>query len=297
MMTPRNILTISCLAVFIFLYQNCALQNKSSFDENQNWPSKIKIHVSDSQSNKFFIWNFISKEKTRVEIKNYNNSFCKREFLLDNSYRRKWIGVFNLYKKLPKDSDLEQKSSIYLTVNDNEKREISKKVGEKIFQLMEETKKNHRMKISNCQSHKKWSFRKLKSENLIKTKSGSKFLQTMIIENYKTQKLTVLLKEEPIRIKEKRNGEAFCNYELTTYSPSPQLLTLMFFVDELNKGQVPKNNRSLASSKKSKKSILVQIDNQSIKVPQNSELGQSISYTIGQIKDSQSILKSCGYSY
>lgn len=297
-MTPRKMLAISCIATFMFLYQNCALQSRRVSHNEQQWPKKVRVHITHVEKSKFVVWDFMSKEKTQVEIKNYNNSFCKRGFVLKNPYRAKWIEALNNYDNESfKDSNPESRSFVYITINDNQKKEVPVNIGNKIVQLMEETERSHHVQISECQSHKKWSFRNLKSENLVKTKEGSKILQTMIIQNYKTQKLKIILKEDPIKISKEENGEAFCNYELITYSPSPQILTLMFFIDELNNEGNLRNNRNLASNKKFNKSLLVQIDAQSIQISQNSKLGQNINDALTWVKESQSPIKSCGYSY
>jgi hypothetical protein len=292
LMKTKKILALGSLACFVILYQNCATQNRNMYREVR-LESEAKLEVADQKGNSFLTWSFSPSNETSVEITNSNNSFCKRGFVLSTPSEKEWF--FALSKLTPKRNTASDNMSKNLRLNyKGEAVALTEAESLRLFDLMEKTKKNHDVRILECDGQKKWSFRKVKAESLTQTNANSKIVQTFSIKLI-NDKVELALDEQPIKIA-KNQDEAFCNYTGMTYSPSSKLLTAMFSIDEVYKNENLSGSRGLASAPENL--IMIEIDDRTkYSIDAQSALGNSLREVINQMKTSKAARKTCGYTY
>ncbi len=292
-MKTNKLFALISLVFFVVLYQNCALQNKTQHREVR-LQSEARIEVSDQYGKSFLNWSFNPGPETVVEIQNRNNAFCKRGFILTSQSEKDWHYAFSKLKSK------RNMASDGITQNIKIKYkgasiDLSKEDSKEFFDLMDKTKRDHNIKITECSGKKKWGFKKIKAENMIVTKSNSKVVQTFTIEIVKGDRIEMKLEEQPIQIT-KNQDDTFCTYTGMTYAPSVKLLTAMFNLDEFNKNENLLGSRGIASSVD--KSMMIEIDNKTkIAVDTESGLGQNLMEVIGQMRLAKFAQKTCGYTY
>lgn len=292
-MKTKRFLVLSSLVFFILLYQNCALQNKTQY-RDVRIESAAVIEVSDQYGKSFLNWSFSPGPETVVEIKSKSNAFCKRGFVLNTEMEKEWHFAFSKIKS--KRNTASESDSKNLRIRyQGAYVDLSKDDSKDFFELMDKTKQEHDVKITECDGKKKWSFKKIKSENMILTKSNSKVIQTFTLEIVKGERIQMRLEEQPIQIS-KNQDDAFCTYTGMTYAPSTKLLTAMFNLEEFNKNENLLSGRGLASSVD--KSMMIQIDGKTkISVDVESGLGMDLTQVINQMRHSKHAQKTCGYTY
>lgn len=292
-MKKKKIILFAVLATFGILYQNCALQNLRNRHRDVRLESDAKVEVADKNGKMFLSWNFIVGGETIVEITNSGNSFCKRGFVLKSEAEKEWY--FALSKIKVKRNTASANKSKNLTIKyKGATSSLTESESQAFFELMENTKKDHNVKIIHCDGRKKWSFKNVKIEVVTLTKARSKMVQTFTI-NLINDKLEMRLDEQPIKIT-KNQDEAFCNYTGMTYSPSAKLLTAMFSIEEVYKNVNLSGSRGLASSIDNP--IMLEIDERTkYTIDAESALGHSIIDVIQQMKIAKAAKKTCGYTY
>lgn len=292
-MKTNKFFALSSLVFFLVLYQNCALQNKTQFREVR-LDSGAAIEVSDQYGKSFLSWSFNPGPETIVDITNRNNNFCKRSFILNTEMEKQWHTAFSKLKSkrnVASDGITENIRVRYKGAN----IDLSKEDSLEFFSLMDKTKKEHSIKITECDGQKKWSFKKIKSENIITTKSDSKVVQTFTVEVIKGGRIELKLEEQPIKIT-KNQDDAFCTYTGMTYEPSTKLLTAMFNVDEFYRNENLLGQRSLASQ--ADNTMMIEIDGKTkVSVDTQSGLGLDLSLVINQMRNAKFAQKTCGYTY
>lgn len=294
MKNKKQLIAVGSLVICGLLYQNCATSGGPNFREVR-LETDAKLEVADQSGQAFLSWNFKRGNETRVEILNRNNSFCKRGFVLDTPTEKEWSFALSKIRgqrntasssKASKNLRLKYKGND-VTLTDTESLNF--------FELMEKTKRNHNVKIIECDGQKKWSFKKIKAETVASTKSNSKIVKTFTIK-ITNDKVEMVLDEQPIKIA-KNQDEAFCNYSGMTYAPSSKLLTAMFSIDEVYKNENLSGSRGLASASP-ENPIMLEIDGRSkYTLDPNSALGRSLHLVMDQMKVAKAARKSCGYTY
>ncbi len=293
LMKTNKFFALSSLVFFIVLYQNCALQNKTQFREVR-LQSDAAIEVSDQYGKSFLNWSFNPGPETIVDITNRSSNFCKRSFILNTEMEKQWHSAFSKLKSKRNVASDGVTQNIRIKYK-GASIDLSKEDSIEFFDLMDKTKKEHSIKITECDGQKKWSFKKIKTENIITTKSDSKVVQTFIVEVVKGGRIELKLEEQPIKIT-KNQDDAFCTYTGMTYDPSTKLLTAMFNVEEFYRNENLLSQRGLASS--GDKSMMVEIDGKTkISVDTNSGLGLDLTLVINQMRNAKFAQKTCGYTY
>ncbi len=288
----KQLLAAGSLLIAAILYQNCASQNKNFREVRLQ--SNARLDVADQSGKSFLKWNFKAGNETQVEITNSTNSFCKRGFILDTNSEKEWFFAFSKVRDKRKTASESAAKNLKVEYK-GQSHTLTQNESKNFFELMEKTKRNHDVKIIECDGQKRWSFKKVKAEVFRKTKLGSKFVQTFTIDIIK-EKVNMSLEEQPVKIV-KNQDEAFCNYTGMTYAPSSKLLTAMFSIDEVYKNENLSGSRGLASANPTNP-IMLEIDNKTkYTVEVDSALGQSLISVIGQMKIAKAARKTCGYTY
>jgi hypothetical protein len=290
----KQLFAVGSLVVCGLLYQNCASQGRNVKFREVRIESDAKLEVADQKGQSFLVWNFKLGNETQVEITNRSNAFCKRGFILNTAAEKDWFYALNKIKakRDTASSSLTKNLKIKYKGNDVE---LSESESSQFFELMEKTKRGHSVKIIECDGQKKWSFKNFKVEQVVKTKSNSKIVETFTLKII-NDKIEMVLDQQPIKIS-KNQDEAFCNYSGMTYAPTAKLLTAMFSIDEVYKNDNLSGSRGLASAAPENPMILMIDSRSKYTLDPSSALGQSLYEVIDQMKMAKAARKTCGYTY
>lgn len=289
MKNTKKLVAVGCLVVSGLLYQNCASQSKNYREVRLE--SDAVLEVADKNGHSFLNWTFKPTNETEVVITNKINSFCKRGFVLTTPAQREWSGALAGIKGKRNTASENMSKNLKVTYK-GVSTALTEAESKDIFELMEKTKRDHDIKIIECDGQKKWSFKKLKAERVTQTPANSKIVQTFVIKII-NDKVEMNLDEQPIRIA-KNQDEAFCSYSGMTYSPTSKLLTAMFSIDEVYKNE--NLNRGLASA--SENPIMLEIDDRvKYTIDTNSALALQLKEVVDQMKLAKAARKTCGYTY
>lgn len=295
-MKTKSLTVFLSLLFFVLLYQNCAHRGQMGMHREVRLESKASVNVADKNGKAFLKWNFYPGVETSVEIVNADNSFCKRGFILSAQAEKEWSYTFSDLKpnRVTASQSIKSKKNIKIDYK-GKLTSLSMNDSKPFFDLMEKTKRNHNIRITECEGKKKWGFKNIKVESIIKTKSNSKVVQTFKLKVNPNSKIEMNLEEQPIKIATDKQ-EAFCTYSGMTYEPSSKLLTVMFNLDEFNKNQNLNGSRGLASA--ANEVMIIQIDGKTkYSIDENSMLGINFRTVINQMKTAKAARKTCGYTY
>lgn len=299
MMSKKIFLILFSVAVCMLFYQNCSTTS-GLYQKHRavTLKSKLDIQLVDAQGQAFLSWKFQPGSEVVVAIAPSKKSFCERRLVLNKEYESKWSALVSSLHSVRSSASVEHRGVFKIKVDEREIK-VAEKDSKKLFALMEETKLNHSLKVSNCKKMR-WGFKNFTVESLIETKDSSKYLLTVEINSLGGNAAEAIIKEEPVEVA--LNGkDSFCDYTYREYDQNWPMLSMMFAANELKSMQAI-GGRGLASlnderSDSVNHNLLVTIDGtQKISAPEHSELSASLNLFIANVKASRKVRKSCAYA-
>lgn len=304
MMKSKKAYLISiCTLVCLLFYQNCA--TTSNFHQNHrtvSLKSKVNIQILDDMGSPFLSWNFEPGNEVYLQISPSKKQFCQRSTYLRKEYESKWSNLIGSLRPVRGSAADASSKGMFKIKVDGQEIPVGSKDAKQLLSLMEETKLNHKLSVTNCDKMA-WSFQDVTIETLATTPNQSRFLQVLKLRSLGGSAAEVSLKEEPIEIKH-NSKDAFCDYVYREYDDNMPMLSLMFAANEI-KSLTENNSRGLASLREVAEedtdtvsdNLLVTIDGfRKVTIPANSEMRASLSHFIKTVKASKKARKSCGYA-
>lgn len=298
MMSKKIFLILFSIATCLLFYQNCATTDVYQRHRGISLKSKLDIQILDEAGRPFLNWKFTPGQEVLVKISASKQQFCERVTYLNKTYESKWSTLVSSLKPVRSSASVPAKHLFKIKV-DGAEIQVHEADTKRLFALMEETKLNHRLNVTNCDKMK-WSFKEVTIESLVTTAKQSRYLQIVKLRALGGNAAETTIKEEPVEIKA-NSKDVFCDYAYREYGDNFSMLNLMFATNEI-KALSENSTRGLASlsgpDDQVSSSLLITIDrSEKIIVPENSELNLSLNRFIKGVKASSKVRKSCAYSY